>query len=103
MGRGAGCKVERKIFYGIGVAQAAALPSAGRSGFYNEECDARTVGAARVEQGAQNFFLRGTRVNAGDGLHQVAVCVTALNRASRARLRRCRWQFGQNALDQLRL
>src|ERR1035438_586711 len=45
----AGRKVERKIFDGIVVAQTAALPSAGRSGFHNKECDARTVGAARVE------------------------------------------------------
>lgn len=38
-----GADVERKIFDGIIVAEAAALPSRGGSGFHDKECEARRV------------------------------------------------------------
>ena len=72
MRRWSGGEIESEIFDGFVVAEAAGLPSCCGARFHDEECDARAVSAAGVEQRAQNFFLRGARVDAGDRFHQRA-------------------------------
>jgi hypothetical protein len=72
VGRGSGGHVERKSFMASSSPRPRLLPSGRRSAFYDEERDARAVGAACFEQRAQNFFLRASGMNAGHGLHQIA-------------------------------
>jgi len=48
--------IQRKIFDRILFAQAAALPSAGRSCFHDEERDARSIQGAGIEQRPQISF-----------------------------------------------
>ena len=103
VGGGPAGHVERKIFDGIVVAQAAALPSSSGSGFHDEERDAGTVQSAGFQQGAQDFFLGGASMNAGDGRSQITWNCIARNRASSADSRGCCGQFREHSLHQLSL
>src|ERR1700752_2373953 len=96
---GASGHVQRKILDRIFLAEAAALPAVGRSSFHDKERDARSIRAARIEQGPQYFFLRGPRVNASDGGNKITLSRTS---PGPWRRRGC-GQFRHHASDQLSL
>jgi len=77
---------------------AAALPSSGGSGLHDEERHPRSIRTAGIEQGAENFLLRGSRMDTGHRLHQATRCCS-----SRAQTGAGRGQLRQHAFDQFRL
>ena len=71
MNDGGSVFIESEILHRIAIGEATCLPSSGMATLYNKKRDSGRVASAGIEQRAQNFPLRGTQLDFGDGARQI--------------------------------